>query len=171
MNAEAWVATVAAIIAALSLVSNYFIYKRTIITGKRPVIVFEFDEASGWKVVNIGKGPALNLVISVRGKWTPWRHPVSVPSMREEGEFRLHWLARLQVCMIGATYTDLDGLEYTTIGQHNRHKIDEGHTLDSYLEHDKDYLVGSESMRHWNVEELTDQSLVCPPALPRDPAQ
>jgi hypothetical protein len=160
--AKDWISLVAAAIALLALLVgavSYFLNRRNTVTGKQPVIVFEFDQQAGWKIRNIGKGPAMNVVVDVRGKATDWSHPVAVPSVREGAEFTLWWIGTLNVWMLGATYSDFEGRLYTTISQHDAVKLVRGHVLHKFIEVNKDYLPGSRGMRFWNASKLSDAEL------------
>ncbi len=137
---------------------SFWLNRRNAILARQPVVVFEYDQG-GWRVRNIGKGPAMNLVVHVRGRETKWLHPVSVPSLREGSDFDLSWIGSLNVWMLGATYADYEGHRYTTVGQHDRVKQMSGHVLGEFEEAGKDYLPGAHVTRPWNAKPLTDESL------------
>jgi hypothetical protein len=149
----------ALLVAVVSFVLTYLLNRQGAVTSKQPIIVFEFDPQVGWRIRNIGKGPALNLVVSVRGKESKWSYPVSVPSLRDGTDFTLAWIGMLNTWMLGATYSDFEGRPYTTISQHDGVKIEPGHVLSNYEEPYKDYLPGSAAPRFWNAKQLTDDNL------------
>jgi hypothetical protein len=160
--AKDWVTLSSALIATFAFIlatTTYLLNHRNAITARQPVLVFEFDQTEGWKIRNVGKGPALNVIVSIRGKNTLWKYPVTTPSLKDGNEFGLHWLGKLNTWMLGATYSDFDGKTYTTIGQHDANLLRTGHVQSEYTEPNKDYLHGSNATRHWNAVPVTDSAL------------
>src|SRR4051794_10957973 len=98
----------ALIVSIVSFTLTYLLNRRSAVTVKQPIIVFEYDRQDGWKIRNIGKGPALNIVVSVRGKQTKWLYPVRVPALGDGKEFALHWIGNLNAWMLGVTYSDFE---------------------------------------------------------------
>ena len=141
----------------MSFVLTYRLNKRGSIVGKQPILVFEYDQAAGWKIRNIDNGPALNISIWLRGKESKWSHEVRVPALSKDREFTLNWVGKLNAWMLGAVYGDFEGREYTSVSQHDANTIRSGNKLNDFNEPRKDYLPGFAATRHWNTTDLSDE--------------
>ncbi|MFJ9833680.1 hypothetical protein ACIRU2_20195 [Streptomyces sp. NPDC101169] len=96
----------------------------------RPVLQFMWESAQGssdaaqWWLVNVGTGPAINIVVAqaartglTRGlNGEEWFNPVLVPSIPAGGKLALSWLVGTMglQCGLGASYTDVERYFYTT---------------------------------------------------------
>jgi hypothetical protein len=75
----------------------------------------------GWLLVNVGTGPALNVIVAQADRTSlrrgtvgeRWFSPVLVPAIPPNGSARLDWLDD-DVAALGATYTDADRYFFTT---------------------------------------------------------
>jgi hypothetical protein len=74
MEAKDWIAVGSAAISIIAVGISWGIARWNARTSVRPVIVFEYSE-EGWKINNIGAGPALNVIIAQREK-KKWFNPV-----------------------------------------------------------------------------------------------
>ena len=87
-------------------------------------------------------------------------------ALASDGVFRLHWLGKINVWMLGATYSDLDRRRYTTVSQHDGNIIVRGHRLQHYVRVNFDYSSGRNSHRYWEAPDLRErQDLVTPKEL------
>jgi hypothetical protein len=158
MTPQTIVAIISACIAGTALVISslaYILTRQNAVVARRPVLVFEWTETTGWQIRNPGNGPAMNIRVSVRGKQTRWTSPVIVPAIPSGATFDLAWIGLLNAWMLGAEYEDFGGLAYTTISQHDQNLAEEGHRLSEFADYDKDYLVGRNATRAWNAQDLS----------------
>ncbi|MFC9957606.1 hypothetical protein ACIGCZ_14985 [Streptomyces nigra] len=95
-----------------------------------PVLQFMWDSGQGgtgepkWWLVNVGTGPATNIVVAQTEKTRltrglngeVWFNPVLVPSIPVGGKLALTWLGGTMGldCGLGASYTDVERYFYTT---------------------------------------------------------
>lgn len=98
--------------------------------SQMPVLQFMWESDQGttgeskWWLVNVGAGPATNVVVAqalrtglARGlAGETWFNPVLVPSIPAGGKLALLWLGGTQGldCGLGASYTDVHRFFYTT---------------------------------------------------------
>lgn len=109
------VLTAIAILVSISTFGLSFWFTwRSSISAKRPVLVFIYDEASGWIIRNIGGGPALNIVVAQKRVGGEWFNPVRVPPLAKDKEFIPRWLGHVNTTGLGATYTDYEDRVYTS---------------------------------------------------------
>ncbi len=95
-----------------------------------PVLQFMWESGQGgsdgpkWWLVNVGTGPATNIVVAQAEKTglkrglsgEVWYNPVLVPSIPAGGRLALTWLGGTMglSCGLGASYTDVERYFYTT---------------------------------------------------------
>jgi hypothetical protein len=107
-----------------------------LINGVKPVLVFVYDQATGWEVRNIGAGPALNVVIAEKGggAGSHWVNPVRIPPLKKDGSFGLDWAPHTNVDWLAATYDDIGRRSYTTTCGDDLNVISEGNHLPVWRE-------------------------------------
>lgn len=152
------ISVISAVIAAVSFVVAALAYRlnrRNAINARRPAVVFEWDDGDGWKVRNVGNGPALNVRIAVRGRSTAWTQFVRIPALRAGSDFTLTWIGKLNAWMLGAEYSDFAGEHYSSISQHDMNVFAQGAAVLSYDKPDHDYVIGRDELRHWNAPDLS----------------
>jgi len=102
----------------LTFALNYAYTRRIAVLGRKPVLVFEYDGRRGWILRNVGAGPALNVIVAqkqVDGKGTgKWFDFVRVPPLAKDGEVLLEWLEDVNDTGLGATYSDVAALQYSS---------------------------------------------------------
>lgn len=157
------ISVISAVIAAVSFVVAALAYRlnrRNAINARRPAVVFEWDDGQGWKVRNVGNGPAVNVRVAVRGRFRGWTQFVRIPALGAGAEFKLRWVGKLNAWMLGAEYSDFAGEQYSTISQHDMNVFAAGAAVLSYNKPDHDYVVGRAELRHWNAPDIShDESL------------
>lgn len=154
-------AMVSAIISGLSLVVALLalgVASKSTIAARKPVVVFEYDPQVGWRLRNVGNGPAINVRVAIRGKHTEWTPPTSVPSLPTAAEYNLPWVAKLNAWMLGAQYTDFEGMHYTTVSQHDLNRFERGEVLARFTMPDFDYLPGRKDRRVWDTPDLSNDA-------------
>jgi hypothetical protein len=109
----------------------------------QPVLGFEYDSARGWTLKNIGDGPALEIIVAQRGKDQTWQSPVRVPPLGAGERFVLSWLGHANVDVLGATFRDLAGADYTAVCQDDASRIESGNRMGNWAE--------AAISRHWNA--------------------
>lgn len=138
MESEPWtivVAAIACIVSALSYINS----RRVERTNIRPTLVFVFDGAAGWRLENIGSGPAVNILVAEgNSRSIPdspnWESPVRVPPLGQKGAHALHWNRFTNADQLGATYSDILGRQYTTKCDRDENKLDKGNALPKWSE-------------------------------------
>lgn len=68
MDFKMIISLMAIFISIFTFVLNYWERRKTSISNIRPILVFHYTEEDIWKVVNVGNGPALNIVIAHKNK-------------------------------------------------------------------------------------------------------
>jgi hypothetical protein len=107
----------------------------------RPVLVFEYSSNEGWKVNNIGSGPALNALVAQK-EGGLWINPVRIPAMAKDGSLPLAWCLHDDKAL-GALYEDAEGRKYTSICGNDLSSVSVGHKFGPWGERE----IG----RHWAV--------------------
>jgi len=105
---------ISAIAASLAFIAAVLFNRRTELRAVRPVLVFVYKE-NGWHIVNVGNGPALDIIVAKRRSRGRWHGAVRIPPLGKERELPLHWLQDDNVHSLGATYSSFEGLTYTSI--------------------------------------------------------
>jgi hypothetical protein len=134
---ESVIALVALVFSALS----FRLSKKTFVTDIRPVLVFVWADKTGWKVQNIGAGPALNVVIGSCKENHPWGKPVRIPSLSANGDFSLHWICADDAWGLAAKYHDINGKLYSSICSDDLSEVFTGSKLPDWHK--------DEIERHW----------------------
>jgi hypothetical protein len=146
------VGTVLSVIALVTSVVTFFISRRAADRaeqrGRMPVLAFVYDESRGWILRNVGRGPALNIIVAQKRPGDGWFAPVRVPPLANDGEMLCPWLGHVNDTGLGATYTDLlgsdDGAWYTMTCADDLVQVREGRQLPAWPES----AVG----RHWHPQ-------------------
>ena|ERR1043165_383217 len=133
---------VSAVVAAVALLASAFFNRRTELRVVRPVLVVVYRR-DGWYLVNVGNGPALDVVVAQKPARGKWCRPVRVPPFSKDAELRLFWLGHDNVHAIGATYRDFEERTYTSMCGDDRTTVKRGNHFPHWSE--------SEIKRHWNV--------------------
>src|SRR5580698_10215272 len=87
----------------------------------RPLLVFIYDETNGWRLNNIGSGPALELIVASADNDKKWSLPTLYYPMGKDGEVRLKGIQIAEY--LAVKYTDIGGRWYSTECGYNRHRF------------------------------------------------
>jgi hypothetical protein len=120
---------------------NYLHARRAVVLGRKPVLVFVYDGRTGWILRNVGSGPALNVIVAQR-KGGEWFNPVRVPPLSREAEFIPQWLGHVNTTGLGTTYTDSEGVSYTSTTGSDLSEVFDGARFGPWRE--------KEIGRYWN---------------------
>ncbi|HZY35354.1 MAG TPA: hypothetical protein VFE53_01825 [Mucilaginibacter sp.] len=112
-------------------------------TKSKPILVFSYETGAGWFLSNVGKGPALNATVAMKGQNGDWKHYVRLNALPEGSKFQLIWLGKLDVPRLGAVYEDSERTFYTTIFKNDKN----GFFRRAKIGISKDAVV----MRYWNL--------------------
>jgi hypothetical protein len=112
METRDWIAVSSAIFSLVAITTSWIIFRLTIHASIRPVLVFEYSPREGWKVSNIGSGPALNVI--AQRHLDNWTTPVRIPPLSKDGSTALIWCLHDNVHGLGAIYEDVGGRKYTS---------------------------------------------------------
>jgi hypothetical protein len=121
---------------------NYLASLRNSILARKPVLIFEYQDESGWTIRNVGGGPALNVLVAQKRKNGEWFNPVRVPPLSKDGRMVLKWLGHVNSTGLGATYADTENLPYTSTCGNDLSKVSSGLQFGPWQE--------KEIGRHWN---------------------
>jgi hypothetical protein len=128
------IALVALVFSVVSFLLSYDLSRRSAITGIKPVLVFEYDGSTGWILGNVGNGPALNVLVAQKKVSGGWFNPVRVPPLAAESSFVPAWLGHVNTTGLGATYTDIDGREYSSVTGNDLTTISDGKAFGPWSE-------------------------------------
>jgi hypothetical protein len=106
------------------------------------VLVFVYDQKKGWRVRNIGKGPALDIVVASKRVRAEWFDPVRIPPLADGDEFDLSWCRHANDVGLGAAYLDTAGAPYFSQCGNDLSTTQPGRVLPIWKE--------SEIRRHWS---------------------
>jgi hypothetical protein len=132
----------ALVVALTTFALNYRHARRATVLGRKPVLVFLYDNDRGWILRNIGSGPALNIVVAQKRVGGEWFNPVRVPPLPKDGEFIPVWLHHVNTTGLGATYTDFENTPYTSTCGNDLSQVFDGIKFGPW----RDTEIG----RHWN---------------------
>lgn len=135
------VSVAAVLVSAVSFLLNYLSAARVASLGRKPVLVFEYDGASGWMIRNVGNGPAMNAIVAQRSKSGDWINPVRVPPLAKDGKMILKWLGHVNTTGLGATYVDTENRPYTSTCGNDLSRVEPGLRLGPWAE--------ANIARHW----------------------
>jgi hypothetical protein len=147
-NIPIWTAadTMIAINALLPLFALLIGYGLAISAGRikrKPILVFSYATGAGWFLSNVGKGPALNITVALRGVTGDWKNFVRIAALPEDSKFQLTWLGKLDVPKLGAVYEDSEQTYYSTIAKDDKN---------GFFKRSKIAIPkGVEVMRYWNL--------------------
>lgn len=142
--------TVSDAIAGLALVfsitSFVFLFRLTRQSKKtdiRPVLVFVFAQGEGWKIQNVGNGPALNVRVWHQYKNQDWSETYQAPPVGQDGAVPVHWLPDPNIDLLRAVYQDFQGNPYCSFCKDDRTGV-----FDGYVEELPDSDEAAPG-RHW----------------------
>ena len=124
------------IISGLSLGVSFLSFHLTAVRSIKPVLTIEYRNDTGWSLRNVGNGPALNVIVAQRHSEGEWFNPVRVSSLAHDSETRLHWLDHTNIKWIGATYTDIDGRQYSSMTSEDLTTVQTGNAFPHWREQD-----------------------------------
>jgi hypothetical protein len=137
-----YVSVAALVFSLVSFGFTYSLSSRSAVTSVRPVLVFEYDQADGWSVRNVGNGPALNVLIASKSA-SDWQQPVRIPPVQKDGRIALHWLGHLNVRTLGASYADIANRQYSSTCTDDLSRTFDSNELPSWPE--------SQIQAHWKL--------------------
>ena len=126
---DIWISIFAVLVSFVSFAVTFWQRRASDVTGVKPALVFVFDNAGGWRLQNVGNGPALNIVVARKRPHGEWFDPVRVPPIPRDGEFELRWVSADDENGLGATYNDIRDRPYTTTTGDDYSRISAGDQL------------------------------------------
>ena len=128
---------------AIALILSFLSFRLTAVRSVKPVLTVSYRGESGWFLENVGTGPALNVVVAVKGDGD-WFLPVRVLPLGPGQQLILRWLKETNIKTIGATYADIDGRRYTSLTSEDLTTTKTGGLLPNWPE--------SEIHKEWELE-------------------
>jgi hypothetical protein len=105
---------IALLVSVVTFGLSFWFGRRSAVMAQRPVLVFVYQQGTGWILRNIGGGPALNVLVAQKKVGGEWFNPVRIPPFQKDGEFILQWLDQVNTTGLGAIYTDFEDRPYTS---------------------------------------------------------
>ena len=139
------ISIVALLASVVTFSFSYHLSRQTAITSVRPVLVFEFSDNNGWRLRNVGNGPALNVVVAMKEVDSDWKKPVRIPPISQDGAFKLIMFENWNVKTLGAYYSDINQKVYSSTCTEDLSETHEGNKLKAWPD--------SEIGRHWHYPE------------------
>jgi hypothetical protein len=106
---ETTLAVGALVVSVASFVISFLAARATERRARMPVLVFVYTFEKGWKIRNVGNGPALDVVVAQKEVGGDWFEPRRVPPMGRDHELVLEWIGHDNEHGLGATYSDFLG--------------------------------------------------------------
>lgn len=104
----------ALVVSTVSFFISYRHSRATFIADIKPILVVAYDY--GWTLRNIGRGPAMNIIIATKDQEGKWVHPHRLPALASEAGLRLPFLSSsFPLAGIGVSYNDFKNRPYTSI--------------------------------------------------------
>ena len=98
-------------------------------TNVRPTLVFVYDPNSGWALRNVGRGPALNVLVAYRESNTSeWQMPIRLYPLKNDDEIAVPWFGH-DPEMLAVTYQDAHNAAYTSVCDNDLTTTYEGNRL------------------------------------------
>jgi hypothetical protein len=128
MNADT-VRTCAAVISVVfSLVAigvSLYTYAKNKKKDVIPVLIFSRRSATNWQIENVGKGPALNVIVGDGKDDGTWPTIAKLYPIAAGGKADLAWLQH--ALKLGAKYTNIWGEKYSTTCEHDVNKFSQNY--------------------------------------------
>jgi len=121
---------------------------------RMPILVIAYDGVTKrWRISNLGKGPALNIVVAQQGEGGKhdWYNPVAIPAIEGSGNFVLEWLKEQGSFSLGASYSDFleegdDQSRHFTYTSDDRCRV---YLPGQHPDYAMPAFVPSQVQRHW----------------------
>jgi hypothetical protein len=109
----------ASLIVISTLTYIIYIYQREDESNKSiPILIFKVNaDKNIWVIQNVGKGVALNILVSYSQKQDNWEKPTKIYSLTENSEIELSWFEGSLQC--SAMYFDYLGNSFSSICQND----------------------------------------------------
>jgi hypothetical protein len=120
---QKYISIIAVVVSVTSIIISYTTSRRAAITGMQPVLVFVFNRAAGWALENVGSGPALNIVYTVKDPQKGWSLPTRLPPLSKSGILQRLPSSPVPAAALGCLYTDIQGRTYTSIMENNQTRV------------------------------------------------
>jgi hypothetical protein len=121
MTTEMVIATLSAAIALASVAVAYYAFHKTLRTAAKPVLIFSMTSELGWRVENVGVGPAINVLI---GPANDPEHEPGITScypLAAGATLELAWITNPHP--LAAVYSDVYGATFSTICQRHQNRV------------------------------------------------
>ena len=141
ISASDLLAAVAILVSIGAIVITFWLARRQEAVGIRPVLIFVYDGSIGWKLQNVGSGPALNVLVAQK-KSEHWFNPVRVPPVAAGSEMVLKWLRHVNTTSLGVSYVDFKDRPYTSTCKNDLSTTKSGQSFPRWEERD--------IKRHWD---------------------
>lgn len=129
MRPELIIAIAALVISIIATFASIYFSRVSLKTDVLPVLVFVWDQGQGWRLRNVGNGPALNVVVASKCRTSPgWEHPTRLYPLSEGEEVRLAYVGP-DADWLGVAYSDAHNRYYTSICDEDLSVVHSGRKL------------------------------------------
>ena len=133
------------IISFLAVFISYYTFKRTIKNEVRPVLIFTRRSATLWQIQNIGKGPAIQVVIGEKlryKKMTKWGTVANCYPIAANAEISLTWIE--DGFEFATVYTDIHGESFSTHFKAGRNMVYDKNLFPKWVVNRHEWLLNLE---------------------------
>ena len=106
------ISIISLIISLIAIALSYYLFRKTRRANIMPVLVFSRISEKSWQLKNVGRGPALSIVVGERKKNDKWIPRVSFYPIAAGAAIEIPWFC--QGDEFAATYADIEGKAYST---------------------------------------------------------
>lgn len=142
MKPELVISIIALFVAGVSVVVSFYFSRLTSKTSVFPVLVFVYDKEHGWEIRNVGKGPALNVIVA-QSNGENWDMPTSCYPIDAGDNLKIPWVGH-DPYQLGVSYCDAHNRCYTSICKDDLTRISNGVRLPQW---DKKDII-----RQWEIK-------------------
>lgn len=121
MNPELVISVIALFVALTSVIISFYFSRLTSKTSVFPVLVFVYNKQWGWKICNVGNGPALSVVVA-RSDGEIWDLPTRCYPIGADNDLKIPWVGH-NPHQLGVSYCDAHNRYYTSICKDDFNKI------------------------------------------------
>jgi hypothetical protein len=102
-----------ALVSLVSLALTYYLFRKTQRANIMPVLVFSRISTKRWQLANVGRGPAVSIVVGDKAPDGEWGYKVRCFPIAADANVELDWLQHGDELV--AVYTDVRRNYYSTV--------------------------------------------------------
>lgn len=118
------------VISVIAVSLSYYTFRRNLRAAVRPVIAISMKTDFLWQLENVGRGPAINLVVGHIGERREWQDITNCYPLSPAASLSLPWIRH--AVEIAAVYTDVYGGAFTSRCRANSNTVVERNDFPSW---------------------------------------